>query len=55
MARDWEATFSSWYQRASDSDQTRYENTRNAINEALRGNHRLDKYSFDVYLHQRGP
>jgi hypothetical protein len=49
MARDWEATFSTWYQRASDAEQTRYENTRTAINEALRNSRRLDHYSFDVY------
>lgn len=49
MARDWEQTFSGWYQRASDAEQTRYENTRAAINDALRGSARLDGYSFDVY------
>ena len=49
MARDWEQTCSTWYQRASDSEQTRYENTCKAINEALRGSSRLDDYSFDVY------
>jgi hypothetical protein len=49
MARDWEPTFSTWYQRASDAEQTRYENTCKAINEALRGDPRLSKYSFDVY------
>lgn len=46
MARDWESTFSTWYQRASDAEQSRYENTCKAINEALRGNGRLSKYSF---------
>lgn len=49
MARDWEQTFAGWYQRASDSEQTRYENTCKAINEALRGRGRLDGYTFDVY------
>jgi hypothetical protein len=49
MARDWEPTFSTWYKRASDAEQTRYENTCKAINEALRGDSRLDDYSFDVY------
>lgn len=49
MARDWEQTFSTWYQRASDAEQTRYENTCKAINEALRGDSRLRDYTFDVY------
>jgi len=49
MARDWEPTFATWYKRASDAEQTRYENTRKAINEALRGDARLSGYSFDVY------
>lgn len=48
MARDWESTFSGWTGRASDSEQTRYENTRDAIREALRASW-LDKYSFSVY------
>lgn len=48
MVRDWEATFSTWYQRASDAEQMRYENTCKAINEAL-GVSRLAAYSFDVY------
>lgn len=49
MARDWEPTFATWYQRPSDAEQTRYENTRKAINDALRSNSRLDGYSYDVY------
>ena len=49
MPRDWEATFSTWTERASDAEQTRYNNTRNAINDALRGSPRLSSYSFDVY------
>lgn len=49
MARDWETTFAAWYGRASDGEQARYENTRRAINEALRGAPPLDKYSFDVF------
>lgn len=49
MARDWEATFSTWYQRASDAEQTRYENTCKAINAALRDSGLLDDYTFDVY------
>jgi hypothetical protein len=49
MARDWETTFSTWYQRASDAEQTRYENTRKAIDEALRRHSRLSSYAFDVY------
>jgi len=49
MARDWEATFSTWYQRASDAEQTRYENTCKAISDALRGTSGLSAYSMDVY------
>ena len=49
MVRNWEETFSTWYQRASDAEQTRYENTCKAINEALRGSAQLNNYSFDVY------
>ncbi|MCA1706334.1 MAG: nucleotidyltransferase [Actinobacteria bacterium] len=49
MARDWEETFSTWYGPASNAEQTRYENTRKAINEALRMDSRLDDYTFDVY------
>jgi len=49
MARDWEKTFSGWYQRASDAEQTRYRNTCKAIDEALRGSERLKNYTFDVY------
>lgn len=49
MAVNWEPTFASWYQRASDSEQTRYQNTCKAINDALRGDARLSSYSFDVY------
>jgi hypothetical protein len=49
MARDWEATFSSWTERASNAEQARYDNTRNATNDALRGSSRLSGYSFDVY------
>jgi hypothetical protein len=49
MARDWEATFSSWIERASDAEQKRYEWTRDQINLALSGNTRLASYSFTVY------
>jgi hypothetical protein len=49
VARDWEDVFSKWYQRASDAEQTRYENTCNAINEALRGDSDLSGYTFAVY------
>src|SRR5215212_7620193 len=47
--QDWEATFARWYRRASDAEQTRYENTCKAINAALRGDARLAGYTFDVY------
>lgn len=36
-------------ERASNAEQTRYNNTRDAINDALRGSPRLSGYSFDVY------
>ena len=49
MSQDWESTFSRWYQRASDAEQTRYENTCKAINEALRDSPRLSQYSYEVY------
>jgi hypothetical protein len=49
MARDWEAAFSAWTGRASDAEQSRYEWTRNQIDDALRGNARLAQYSFKVY------
>jgi hypothetical protein len=49
MARDWESTFSEWTGRASDAEQTRYENTRDAIREALRADGPLSNYSFKVY------
>lgn len=49
MARDWEETFSRWTGRASDSEQTRYETTKAAIDEALRSHGILAKYTFDVY------
>jgi hypothetical protein len=48
MARDWEAVFSTWTGRASDAEQTRYENTRDAIKDALRVT-ALSPYTFDVY------
>lgn len=49
MAQDWETTFAGWYQRASDAEQTRYENTCKAINKALRESPHLEGYDFDVY------
>jgi hypothetical protein len=49
VARDWEATFSSWKGKASDSEQDRYERTCRAIGEALRDSERLEKYEFTVY------
>jgi hypothetical protein len=48
MTRDWESTFSNWTGRASNAEQTRYENTRDAIKAALRSP-LLDRYTFDVY------
>ena len=49
MPRDWESTFASWIEPASDAEQRRYEWTRDEINEALRRSVRLDAYSFKVY------
>ena len=49
MARNWEETFAGWYKRASKAEEERYENTRKAINKALRGNPTLSDYTFDVY------
>jgi uncharacterized protein YyaL (SSP411 family) len=49
MTRDWASTFSDWTGRASDAEQSRYEWTRNQIDEALRGSARLTTYSFNVY------
>jgi hypothetical protein len=49
VRQDWEPTFADWYRRASDAEQTRYENTCRAINEALRDSSHLTQYTFDVY------
>jgi hypothetical protein len=49
VARDWESTFSGWTERASDAEQSRYEWTRDQIDEALRGDARLQAYSFTTY------
>jgi hypothetical protein len=49
MARDWETTFSNWTGRASDAEQSRYEWTRNGINEALRNAAALRSHPFEVY------
>lgn len=49
VARNWESTFSDWTGRASDSEQGRYEWTRDQIDEALRAYPGLRKYGFTVY------
>jgi hypothetical protein len=49
VARDWEATFSNWKGKASDSEEERYKRTCRAIGEALRASDRLDKYELTVY------
>lgn len=49
MTRDWESTFSSWTEPASNGEQERYERTRDAIRAALARNSRLSGYSFTVY------
>lgn len=45
----WESKFSDWTGRASDAEQKRYENTRDAIREALQASSSLQRYSFEVY------
>jgi hypothetical protein len=48
-ARDWEARFTSWKGKASDSEEEKYKRTCRAIGEALRSSDRLGSYEFDVY------
>jgi hypothetical protein len=49
VARDWEARFTNWKGKASDSEEERYKRTCRAIGEALRSGDRLNKYEFTVY------
>lgn len=49
VGRDWEAAFSSWKGKASESEQDRYERTCRAIGDALRATGHLEKYEFTVY------
>jgi hypothetical protein len=49
VAQNWEARFSNWKGKASDSEQDRYERTCRAIGEALRASPRLERYDFTVY------
>ena len=49
VARDWEARFTNWKGRASDSEEERYKRTCRAIGEALQASERLGKYEFTVY------
>lgn len=46
---NWERTFADWTGRASDSEQSRYERTRDDIKAALSAHPTLKKYSFVVY------
>jgi hypothetical protein len=49
VARDWEARFTNWKGKASESEQDRYERTCRAIDQALRSGNALDDYTFKVY------
>lgn len=49
VARDWEARFTNWKGKASDSEEEKYKRTCRAIGEALRASDRLGKYEFEVY------
>lgn len=49
VARDWEAAFSSWKGKASDSEEDKYKRTCRAIGDALRSSDRLAGYDFIVY------
>jgi hypothetical protein len=49
VARDWEARFTNWKGKASDSEEDRYKRTCRAIGEALRASDRLSRYEFTVY------
>ncbi|MGB1582457.1 MAG: nucleotidyltransferase domain-containing protein [Solirubrobacterales bacterium] len=49
MARNWEETFSEWTGADTDYEQSRYENTRDAIRKALEQSPRLRDYPFKVY------
>lgn len=49
MSRNWEQTFASWTRPASDSEQTKYENTSRSIKAALASHQPLSEYSFEVY------
>jgi hypothetical protein len=49
MSRDWEARFTNWKGKASDSEEEKYKRTSRSIGEALRGSDRLSNYEFDVY------
>jgi hypothetical protein len=46
---NWESTFSDWTGRASDTEQRRYERTRDDIKAALRAYPALSNYHFEVY------
>jgi hypothetical protein len=49
IARDWEATFTRWKGKASNSEEDKYKNTCRAIGDALRAGGRLSAYEFTVY------
>lgn len=49
VARDWEARFTNWKGKASDSEEEKYKRTCRAIGDALRASDRLSKYEYDVY------
>ena len=47
--RDWEASFTNWKGKASDSEEEKYKRTCRAIGDALRASDQLGEYEFDVY------
>lgn len=49
VARDWEAAFSGWKGKASDSEEDKYKRTCRAIGSALEASDRLSVYDFKVY------
>jgi hypothetical protein len=49
VTRDWEARFTNWKGKASDSEEEKYKRTCRAIGSALEASDRLSKYEFDVY------
>jgi hypothetical protein len=49
VASGWEAKFSNWRGKASETEEDKYKRTCRAIGDALRSGDRLSKYEFTVY------